>query len=380
VIATRVPRSEVGFRDAQERLAGPTSTHSTTEPKDLLGLMMGSQASSLFSSADRRGTKSTNRPSKRKPSDRSRAMTAVVSEPRRYFGLFPYLSDDLKLTVLSYVADAPLEGMCNDKDYRLSTLTHTIPFVSRRFRDFSRTDLYWKQALIRQVTNEPYLWRSGLLRICREDPRLTHSTNNVDIVEVANALQGTSYKELYAQVLSEQVRFKGPVFFMPGQLQIGEPYGLHFFEPRYRLMIAEVMQHQLPEARRGGKVHGDALFIHANRSPLAPTSPAVLVQVQRCEAYPDGRADVVLVPVSHVWVEKLWVRPDSGHLYYAQCLRMPLSLTHQMNTLARQEALADVMNSLANHISNSDEIPDHDDNDDSSTGSNASQDTSQSDS
>jgi hypothetical protein len=342
--------------------------------------MMGSQASALFSSADRRGTKSTNRPNKRKPSDCSRAMTAVVSEPRRYFGLFPYLSDDLKLTVLSYVADAPLEGMCNDKDYRLSTLTHTIPLVSRRFRDFSRTDLYWKQALIRQVTNEPFLWRSGLLQICREDPRLTHSTNKVDLVEVASALQGKSYKELYAQVLSEQVRFKGPVFFMPGQLQIGEPYGLHIFEPRYRLMIAEVMQHQRPEARRGGKVHGDALFIHANRSPLAPTSPAVLVQVQRCEVYPDGRADVVLVPVSHVWVEKLWVRPDSGHLYFAQCLRMPLTLTHQMNTLARQEALADVMNSLANHISNSDEIPDHDDNDDSSTGSNASQDTSQSDS
>jgi hypothetical protein len=304
---------------------------------------------------------------------------AAAPVPRRYFGLFPYLSDDLKLAVLSYVADAPLEGMCNDKDYSQSTLTHTMPFVSKRFRDFSRTDLYWKQALIRQVANEPYLWRSGLVQMCRQDPRATHSTDKGDLVEVASALLGTSYKELYAQVLSEQVRFKGPVFFMPGQLQIGEPYGLHFFEPRYRLMIAEVMQHQSLEARRGGKIHGDALFIHANRSPLAPTSPAVLVQVQRCEVYPDGRADVVLVPVSHVWVEKLWVRPHSGHLYYAQCLRMPLTLTHQMNTLARQEALADVMSALASHISNGDEIPDHHENDDSSTGSNGSQETSQSD-
>jgi hypothetical protein len=283
------------------------------------------------------------------------------------------LHDDLKLNILSFVADAPLEGSCTAKDYLQSSLTHTIPLVSKKFRDFSRSDAFWKRALVRQVLNEPFLWRAGLRNMCQQDPRLTSSSSGVDLVEIAGSLLGTSYKQLYAQVLSEQVRFKGPVFFMPGQLQIGEAYGLHFFEPRYRLMIAEVMQSQDVEARRGGRIRGPALFIHANRAPLAPASQAVVVQIQQCQIHPDGRADVVLLPVSHVWLEKLWVRPNSGHLFYAQCLRMPLGLTHQMNQLARQEALAHVMDALASHISAEDALQEHNDDDDSTVGSGSSQ-------
>jgi hypothetical protein len=286
--------------------------------------------------------------------------------------MFSYLDDDLKANILSFVADGPLEGRNGPIG---STLTHTMPLVSRKIRDIANCNELWKMALARQVSSEPALWRTGLQNILHEeDPQLQcSSSNDMELVENARALHGTSYKQLYARVLSEQVRFKGPVFFMPGHVQFGEAaYGLHFFEPRYRLMIAEVMQSHSHEARNGGQVRGTALFIHANRAPLAPSSPAVLVQVRSCQIYPDGRADVFLAPVSHVCIEKLWVRPNSGHLFYAQCRRMPLGLTHKMNILARGEMMAQVMGSLASHISQAaedDDAQDQNEYDDSSVDS-----------
>ena len=133
---------------------------------------------------------------------------------------------------------------------------------------------------------------------------------------------------------------------------LGQPYSLHFFEPRYRVLIAEVMKHQPEEAKRGGRIVGDsAVFIHANRGPLAPTTPATLVQVLSCEIFDDGRANVVLLPIAYVWLEKLWEQPGTGQLYYAQCLRMGKEVTKSMNHLARQEQLAYVMTQLANNLS-----------------------------
>ena len=77
---------------------------------------------------------------------------------------------------------------------------------------------------------------------------------------------------------------------------LGEPYELHFFEPRYRLLIAEVMKGYPESAKSGGRIQNPPIFVHANRGPLAPTTPATLVEVVRCEIFPDGRADVVLMP------------------------------------------------------------------------------------
>jgi len=124
---------------------------------------------------------------------------------------------------------------------------------------------------------------------------------------------------------------------MSGNLQLGEAYGLHFFEPRYRLLIHDVMADQPEEARRGGRVRGEAMFVHANRAPPTRSAPAVLVRVLRCEIYGDGRADVLLMPCAHVWLEELWVRPNSGHLYYARCLRMNETASREMDGLNRQQ-------------------------------------------
>lgn len=76
---------------------------------------------------------------------------------------------------------------------------------------------------------------------------------------------------------------------------LGEPYELHFYEPRYRLLIAEVMRDHPEEAKQGGHIENPPCFVHANRG-CQETNPGTLVQVQRCEVFPDGRADVLLLP------------------------------------------------------------------------------------
>jgi Lon protease-like protein len=303
----------------------------------------------------------------RRKRHKTRAHNSMVEPQRRYFRLFPNLSEDLKLNVLSYVADAPLESSFGNSNYKQSSLTHTLPLVSRKFREYSKADVYWKQAMVRQLDSEPFLWRAGLLqlgRLSEQDDRVKKASStsnaNIALVELVHSQLENNplYKTLYAEVVSRHLRFKGGMFIMRGNVQLGEPYALHLFEPRYRLLIAEIMRTQSDSARRGGRVSPDVQFIHANRGPLAPTTPAVLVQVQRCEMYADGRADVVLMPVSHVWLEKLWVRPNSGNLYCAQCLRMTLNKTHEMNNLARQEALAHVMDALTGHVAAQDDMND----------------------
>ena len=61
------------------------------------------------------------------------------------------------------------------------------------------------------------------------------------------------------------------------------------------------------------------------------------------------------MPTAYVWLEKIWVRPHSYHLYYAQALRMGAAVTNSMNKLARQEVMADVMTMFANRFNAEDE-------------------------
>ena len=98
---------------------------------------------------------------------------------------------------------------------------------------------------------------------------------------------------------------------------LGEPYELHFYEHRYRLLIADVMRGYPEEAKHGGHIQNPPCFVHANRGPLAPTTPATLVQVVRCEIFPDGRADVLLMPTA--------VRLSLYYSYYLSIGRVSLS-------------------------------------------------------
>eukprot|EP00978_Attheya_sp_CCMP212_P018055 scaffold48930_cov44-Attheya_sp.AAC.2 len=132
---------------------------------------------------------------------------------------------------------------------------------------------------------------------------------------------------VFRYVVSNHLRYRSPVFYMPGTVQLNSEVGLHFFEPRYRLLISEVMSRFPVSARRGEPIVVESKqdypsFVYAYKSPLAPTSPACIVQVRQCLIHPNGTADVFLVPSAYVWIDRVTARPSSGGLADVRVIRM----------------------------------------------------------
>ena len=280
------------------------------------------------------------------------------SDDDQTFPQFVQLGEDLMRHVLSFVAEAPFEDLKGKGVHNfVSSLTHALPLVSKQFqRMVLHNEQLWKAALYRQLTKEPMLWYGGLRSLLpaaadqddiseEEKEEQEQEEENKDYTkqkatQLLNKFDGTTttYAQLYQTVLNTRIRFKGPIFCMNQSLRLGRPYGLHFFEPRYRLLIAEVMQPFSEEARQGEPIEVEEpgqtppIFIHAHTYPLRQGSPAVLVQVIRCRIYPgDGRADVFLLPICYVRMEFMWERPASGHLYCGQCIRVGLEESQELD-------------------------------------------------
>eukprot|EP00591_Stephanopyxis_turris_P014805 CAMPEP_0195538660 /NCGR_PEP_ID=MMETSP0794_2-20130614/49652_1 /TAXON_ID=515487 /ORGANISM="Stephanopyxis turris, Strain CCMP 815" /LENGTH=372 /DNA_ID=CAMNT_0040672667 /DNA_START=558 /DNA_END=1673 /DNA_ORIENTATION=- len=120
---------------------------------------------------------------------------------------------------------------------------------------------------------------------------------------------------VYRYIVSHHLRFKGPVFHMPGQVTLGKKIGLHFFERRYRYLIGQVMDGQPREHLMGEPFTSNfPRFIYANHTSLARGSPACIVQILQCHMFMNGTADVMLLPTEHVWIEQIRLKPCTGGL------------------------------------------------------------------
>jgi hypothetical protein len=141
----------------------------------------------------------------------------------RSFHMFPYLHEDIKTTVLSFLADAPFEEM--PENYLKSSLTHSLPQVSKKFRTLASSDLYWKEAVVRQLVREPFLWKEALRKMnssSRSNENVEEEKeNSITAEELAQETfasnEYASYKSLYQNVVTKYLRYKGPVFHMEGQ-------------------------------------------------------------------------------------------------------------------------------------------------------------------
>mmetsp|Transcript_40940 Transcript_40940/g.46511 ORF Transcript_40940/g.46511 Transcript_40940/m.46511 type:complete len:283 (-) Transcript_40940:37-885(-) len=261
------------------------------------------------------------------------------------FTRFLDLDEGVMMYIISFVADVPMENI--DENIRPSlwgTMTDVLPFVSKQFCKFCQTDYFWQDALKRLCVKEPYLWEEGLLRLLppsssiKKMNKKKSNNNNTLVSDVYKALQDTvNYKSLYRRVFETHIRFTGPVFFMTDVIRLGQTFGLHFFEPRYRTLIAEVMRDWPESARQGEAINNTAsptnsfpTFIYAHMAPLIPTTPACLVHVRQCIIHSDGSADVMLEPVAYVQLEQIWERPNSRHLYEATCRRMGLEQSQRL--------------------------------------------------
>lgn len=249
------------------------------------------------------------------------------------FPQFAELDKDMSMHILSYISDAPLEINDIRKSPR-GTLTGILPLVSKQFYCFSRSDYLWRGCLERLCDVEPDLWKKGLLKLMNGER--SHPEGSL-VDNVRKASPDLDYKNIFRLVYQTYIRYTGPIFFMPGFVSLGTRFQLHLFEPRYRLLIAEVMRGWPEAARRGGRIEPSPstgslpTFIYGHVSPLAATTPACLVEVHHCEIFPNGTADVELNPVAYVWLERVWQRRNSGRLYEASCLRMGSEDANEQN-------------------------------------------------
>mmetsp|Transcript_27014 Transcript_27014/g.41029 ORF Transcript_27014/g.41029 Transcript_27014/m.41029 type:complete len:321 (+) Transcript_27014:194-1156(+) len=255
----------------------------------------------------------------------SRDRTIICS-----FKQFSALDEEMMMHILSFIADAPLEF--TDASSR-GTITGVLPFVNKKINEFCKRDYFWRAALKRVCVNEPSLWKEGLMQLLPEGTKSTEG-----LVDYARKeIPGSTYRSIFQSIFETHIRFTGPVFYMRGMVRLGQAFGLHFFEPRYRLLIAEVMRDWPESARRGELIAASTqrrlpTFIYAHMSPLAPATPACLVQVHSCMIHPDGSADVMLTPVAYVSLERVWERSNSGRLFQATCLRMGQSQSRQIES------------------------------------------------
>lgn len=252
---------------------------------------------------------------------------AQGSSEQQYFPQFEALNEDLMVNILSYVATVPFEVV---HARPRSTVTGVLPLVCKQFNQFCKRDYFWQTSLKRLKVADPYLWEEGLLRLLPDGVKASEN-----LVDQLHEALNIDYKSIFRNVLDTYIRITGPVFYMTGLVRIGHAFGLHFFEPRYRILIAEVMRNWPEEARQGAPIAADQnglfpVFIYAHMAPLAPTTPACLVRVQSCNIHADGSADVMLVPVAYVWLERVWERRGAGRLCNATCIRMGRDQAREM--------------------------------------------------
>ena len=255
----------------------------------------------------------------------------LVGISPKEFPQFVNLNEDIIRLILSFIADGPFEHRLPGPvhRYRPGSLTESLSLVNRQFHHLSNLDYFWEPALRRQL--EKPVWKEGMRRLLPFEESVDEHADLLRVVH-ENLEEKLTCKQIYEKIVTQHIHFEGPVFIMPCHLRLGEMYGLHLFEPRYRVMIRLIMEYcdNPEEAMFGGKIRATRvdgmircpLFIHAcNGSRLGRGDLACLVQVLWCRTYPHGTADVRLLPVAWVRFENIWVQESAGHLFFAKVTR-----------------------------------------------------------
>jgi hypothetical protein len=284
--------------------------------------------------------------------------------------LFPLLalSDDLIIHILSFVSSAPFESIDDDEPlfmYHISlatkkkptsfspfqpsgnqqaalirgvqnskltansfgTLTHGLPVVCKKFHDLCyQSDGLWKEAMERLTVASPTVWGTGILHIAKEtlqqkpesSLRSTNSTEE-DLCDKAATICGSA-KGAFQRIVEVYQPFTttAPLFLLGGS---GDPpvlqqaWNLHLYEPRYRLMMSQIMQSRPVRDKNGSWIPSPGrprfLFSSGLSAPLVEGDPVFLVEILRCKLKRDGRALLTILPVLQTRIQSMQVRPNS---------------------------------------------------------------------
>lgn len=150
-----------------------------------------------------------------------------------------------------------------------------------------------------------------------KDP-LTHPADERLTARVAELIPADKIEDRKAQaeealaMIEKKTQSAIPVFIMSAnerQMRPGAPVNLHFFEPRYRILIRRAWE-------------GQGVFLWATSTPsasdgAAQSTSALLVSVESARFLPDGRANVTGVGMERVTLCSFWVEEGTGGLWYA---------------------------------------------------------------
>jgi hypothetical protein len=279
------------------------------------------------------------------------------------FQCFGLLIEDLQLSILSFIAEAPFENSSilvatartaeEIAETCHSTLTHVLPLVSRQFYHYCQQDLFWKMALIRLLQKDYDLWTTGLRHVLSVPFDSATSVHHNERANLETTIKGEEAKSnpkspfvlgpfleqihgrwgqqggyiaLFQDVVQRYLRCTAPIFYMPGHIMLHETFRLHLFEQRYRIMIADLLMAHPESARDGSPIpegrRPTFLYVFDSRPPPSAGKTACLVHLSRCFVYSNGTADVECLPVDYVLLENVWVRREQGNLFMGQSRRM----------------------------------------------------------
>jgi hypothetical protein len=257
------------------------------------------------------------------------------------FHQFNELQTELIPHILSYIVTVPYEESSLQNE---STLTHILPFVSKNFHTICNTiDILWMCPLQRLINQNP-LWKQSLDAFVRKESLQSYPKESVFTTQNAcNILQEISanksedqipqtsiHARLYQHILKNYIRIEMPVFYMPDDMiQRGNPTGFFLFEPRYRRLIWDVMENLPMDFRNGRKISVEngikhpPQFIYAHKSPLKRGVIACIVNILYCDIHRNGTANVQVVPIEYVRIEKVFEEEGhSDHLYFVKVMKL----------------------------------------------------------
>lgn len=258
--------------------------------------------------------------------------------------------------------DKSLSRLSSSKMF--GTLTHVLPLVNKHFRMLSKSNVLWIEAIersmglrgsqvMRNTIGSSADWKTGMVSFIdthadtneyddeTPPPETTNQTNESqadqtlheserirDLISKAcnyvNPEGNCSAKEVYRQVLVDHKPDSLPVFSMYYPAVVGEEISIRLFEPRYRLLIKEIMAGRPDQERNGYPLSMPRpKFLFACRSDTWRKTVTCVVEVRRCQIRRDGIADITIVPISWTIMKKLWKRPQSGSLFHGTVLQSP---------------------------------------------------------
>lgn len=211
--------------------------------------------------------------------------------------------------------------------------------VSRQFARLAALDLFWTELCTRRWAAYPeaaHYRAEAEAAIAAARARAAAAAEDAPPPSGAAAAEApppsggaASWRQAYFQREAELER-DYPCFCMPAHLRLAEPIGIHFFEPRYRRLIALAMR-------------GDRRFLWA-AGRLAVGQRLYLCEAHNVRTYPDGRADLHVLPVLECAVRRAWSQRVGGGVPQLQWARVRLLPTASAaHALRLGAALAGIM-------------------------------------